>query len=117
MSNITIYHNPHCSKSRQTLSLLNERGINPSVVLYLQTPLSADELGELINKLAISPRELLRTSEKAYQQLGLSNLELSDDQLINAMVIHPKLMERPIVVTATSAKIGRPPENVLSLFE
>lgn len=112
----TIYHNPRCSKSRQTLQLLEEAGIQPEVVLYLEQTPSAAELTEVINKLGISPRQLLRKGEDAYKEHNLSDDSLSDQQLIDAMVSNPKLIERPIVVKGDKAVLGRPPENVQSLL-
>jgi len=112
----TIYHNPRCSKSRQTLQLLQENGIEPEVVLYLETPPSADTLSGLLEKLGIGARALLRTGEDAYKELQLKDSALSDAQLIEAMVQHPKLIQRPIVVKDNRAVLGRPPENVLELL-
>lgn len=113
---ITIYHNPRCSKSRQTLSLLEENGVTPNIVLYLDDTPSADTLAAIIKKLGITPRELLRKKEAAYGELNLKDESLSDDALIEAMVAHPKLIERPIVVKGKKAVLGRPPENALSLI-
>lgn len=115
MSKITIYHNPRCSKSRQTLQLLEDNGVTPEIVLYLDTPPSATELAELLKKLGIGARDLLRKGEDAYKENNLKDESLSDAQLIAAMVKHPKLIERPIVVKGKQAVLGRPPENVLSL--
>ena len=112
----TIYHNPRCSKSRQTLQLLQDNGIEPEVVLYLETPPSSEALVELLQKLGIGARDLLRTGEEAYKELELKNPELSDAQLIDAMVHHPKLIQRPVVVKGDRAVLGRPPENVLELL-
>lgn len=116
MSEFTIYHNPRCSKSRQTLAILEENGIEPSQVLYLENPPTQKELKALIAKLGIEPRELLRKGEDAYRSEGLNDLSLSDAALIKAMVEHPKLIERPIVVKGDKAVLGRPPENVLELI-
>lgn len=113
---VTIYHNPRCSKSRQTLALLEENGVKPEVVLYLETPPNADALRGLLSKLGITARQLLRTGEDAYKENSLSDASLSEDALIQAMVDHPKLIERPIVVKGAKAVIGRPPENVLELI-
>ncbi|GAB3094954.1 arsenate reductase (glutaredoxin) [Aestuariicella hydrocarbonica] len=113
---ITIYHNPRCSKSRQTLALLQEQGIEPEIVLYLDTPPDADTLKSLLSKLGIGARQLLRKGEDAYKENALSNPELSDEQLIEAMTRHPKLIERPIVIKGDKAVLGRPPENVLELI-
>ncbi len=112
---VTIYHNPRCSKSRQTLALLEENNISPDVILYLDTPPSATDLQQLLSKLGISARELLRKGEDAYKDNNLKNPELTEQQLIDAMVAHPKLIERPIVVKGEKAVLGRPPENVLAL--
>lgn len=112
----TIYHNPRCSKSRQTLALLEENGVLPEIVLYLETPADAATLKQLIKKLGISARELLRKGEEEYKTNNLKDPELSDDQLIQAMVKHPKLIERPIVIKGDRAVLGRPPENVLDLL-
>lgn len=116
MSTITILHNPRCSKSRQTLNLLEENGINPDVVKYLDTPPTFDELKAIITKLGISPRNLLRKGEEEYKTLNLKNDSLSDDEVIKTMVSHPKLIERPIVIHGNQAKIGRPPESVLDIL-
>lgn len=112
---ITIFHNPRCSKSRQTLQLLQGQGIEPNVRLYLEDSPSADEIKAILKKLDISPRDLLRKGEDAYKENNLSNKDLSDDDLINAMVEFPKLMERPIVINGDQAKLGRPPEQVLEI--
>ncbi len=111
-----IYHNPRCSKSRQTLELLEENGISPEVVLYLNKPLSAQDIKSLISKLGITPRDLLRKGEAEYKSLGLADKNHSDSALIDAMAAHPKLIERPIVVHKEQAILGRPPENVLKLI-
>ena len=113
---VTIYHNPRCSKSRQTLQLLNDSNINPEVVEYLKTPLNADELTNIINMLGVSVREIIRTSEQDYKDRNLKNPDLSDDELLNAIVEAPKLMQRPIVVNGNKAAIGRPPEDVLGIL-
>lgn len=113
---ITIFHNPRCSKSRQTLALLEEKGIEPDVVRYLETPPDALQLRDLLAKLGLSARELMRTKEDEYRELGLNDPALSEDQLIEAMVAHPKLIERPIVVRGDRAVLGRPPESVLTLL-
>jgi arsenate reductase len=113
---ITIYHNPRCSKSRQTLQLLEERNIGPSVVEYLKTPPSAETLEQLLQMLNLEPRALMRTQEPEYKALGLDDPALSRGQLIAAMVEHPKLIERPIVVAGNRAAIGRPPEKILEII-
>ena len=112
----TIYHNPRCSKSRETLALLEQQGISPEVVLYLQTPPSNDTIKTLLNQLGMaSARELMRTKEDIYKELDLKS-ESNEDALIEAMTANPKLIERPIVIHNDKAKIGRPPESVLELF-
>ena len=113
---VTIYHNPKCSKSRQTLALLVERGIEPRIVEYLKTPPSAKELDAILHKLGLAPRGLMRTNEAAYMQAGLDDPKLNRMQLIDAMVANPSVIERPIVVHADRAAIGRPPENVLAIL-
>ena len=113
---VTIYHNPRCSKSRQTLALLQERGIEPTIIEYLKTPPDAETLRRLLDALGMSPRDLMRRKEKEYKELGLDDPSLSDDDLIQAMIEHPRLIERPIVVTDKGVAIGRPPENVLKVL-
>ena len=113
---VTIYHNPRCSKSRQTLALLEARGIAPEVVTYLETPPDASTLRALLEKLGLGARDLLRKGEEDYAALGLDRPSLDDDALIAAMCQHPRLIERPIVVCGNRAVLGRPPENVLSLL-
>lgn len=115
--NLTIYHNPRCTKSRETLALLQEKGVTPTVVEYLSTPPDAATLDRLLRLLGMEPRELMRRKEAEYAELGLDNPALTRDQLIAAMVAHPRLIERPIVVAGDKAAIGRPPENVLSLLD
>lgn len=117
MTKATIYHNPRCSKSRQTLQLLQERGITPEVVHYLDTPPDRKRLKQLLAQLRMTPRQLLRRSEQAYKDRGLDDPALRDEALIEAMVEEPILIERPIVVMAGRAALGRPPENVLDLLE
>ncbi|MFC5569407.1 arsenate reductase (glutaredoxin) [Lysobacter yangpyeongensis] len=111
-----LYHNPRCSKSRGALELLHERGIEPHVVAYLDTPPTADELRALLRLLGIPARSLLRTGEDEYAALGLADPSLSEDALIAAMASHPRLIERPIFVHNGRAVIGRPPEQVLALL-
>ncbi len=111
-----IYHNPRCSKSRQALALLEEHGVVPEIIRYLETPPTAAELADLLDKLGLQPRDLMRQKEAEYKELGLDNPELSNDALIAAMVAHPKLIERPIVVKGSKAALGRPPESVLTLL-
>jgi len=114
---ITLIHNPRCSKSRQTLQLLKDNGIEPTIIEYLKTPLSAQQLDDILQKLAIEPRELMRKNEAVYKELALADVALSRESLINSMVNHPKLIERPIVLANGKAVIGRPPEAVLALLE
>ncbi|HEY6529614.1 MAG TPA: arsenate reductase (glutaredoxin) [Cellvibrionaceae bacterium] len=112
-----IYHNPRCTKSRQTLALLHDAGITPEILQYLDSPPSSKELSMLISKLGFSSaRQLIRTGEALYKELLLCDPKLSETQLIAAMVEHPKLIERPIVVKDNKAILGRPPENVLNLI-
>lgn len=112
----TIYHNSRCSKSRATLALLNERNSNPEIIEYLRTPPDYKTLEALLNKLGMSPRDLMRRNEAAYKEQGLDNADLTPQQLIQAMVDTPILIERPIVVVGEQARIGRPPENVLDIL-
>ena len=116
MTDLTLYHNPRCSKSRGALELLEARGLTPHVVRYLETPPDAATLASLLAKLGIGARQLLRTGEDEYKQLDLANPALSDEQLVAAMVEHPKLIERPILVAGDKAVIGRPPEKVLEIL-
>jgi arsenate reductase len=116
MTDITIYHNPRCSKSRQTLQLLRDRGIDPIIVEYHKQPLSPAQIKHLLAILAMSPRELLRKKEAEYTALNLANPKLSEGALIKAMAEHPQLMERPIVVAGERAALGRPPEKVLEIL-
>jgi arsenate reductase len=113
---VEIYHNPRCSKSRQALALLEEKGIQPNVVKYLETPPDAATLASLLEMLGMEPRDLMRKGEAEYKELNLQDPGLSREQLIAAMVAHPKLIERPIVVRDGKAALGRPPEQVLELF-
>ncbi|MGF1594538.1 MAG: arsenate reductase (glutaredoxin) [Kiloniellaceae bacterium] len=113
---VTIYHNPRCSKSRETLALLQDRGIEPKVVEYLNDTPDADTLDTLLKQLDLEPRELMRRKEAPYKELGLDDPGLSRQALIAAMVEHPILIERPIVVKGTKAALGRPPEKVLDIL-
>ena len=113
---VTIYHNPRCSKSRQTLSLLRERGVEPEIVEYLTAPPDAGEIKRLLGLLGMAPRNLLRRGEQAYKEAGLDDSSLDDEAVIAAMAAHPILIERPIVVAGERAVLGRPPENVLTLL-
>ncbi|MBS4077024.1 MULTISPECIES: arsenate reductase (glutaredoxin) [Pseudomonas] len=116
MTDLTLYHNPRCSKSRGALELIEARGLTPNVVRYLETPLNAAQIKALLGKLGISARQLLRTGEDEYKMLQLADESLSEAQLIDAIAQHPKLMERPILEVGDKAVIGRPPENVLELL-
>lgn len=116
MTDLTLYHNPRCSKSRGALELLEARGLAPTVVRYLETPPDAATLSALLGKLDIGARQLLRSGEDEYKDLNLADPALSDAQLIDAMVKHPKLIERPILVAGDKAVIGRPPEKVLEIL-
>ncbi|MFC5078413.1 Arsenate reductase [Vibrio thalassae] len=114
---VTIFHNPRCSKSRQTLALLEEKGIQPEVVNYLNTPPTVEKLKEIFGQLELeSVRAMMRTKEDIYKELQLADPALTDEQLFQAMSDHPKLIERPIVVSNGKAKHGRPPEQVLDIL-
>ncbi len=113
---VTIYHNPRCSKSRATLQLIQDQGVTPTVVEYLKTPPNAQELDDILNKLGVEPRDLMRKGESEYQQAGLDNQNLDRGALIQAMVENPKIIERPIVLANEKAAVGRPPENVLTIL-
>lgn len=116
MSQVSIYHNPRCSKSRQTLALLQEQGIEPTVIEYLKDTPSVDELKTLLSKLGfVSARELMRSKEDIFKELELKN-EDDEEKLIASMAAHPKLIERPIVVKGEQARLGRPPEAVLEIL-
>lgn len=113
---VKIYHNPRCTKSRQTLALLEERGMGPQVIEYLQTPPSARELDAILKMLNMEPRDLMRKQEAPYKEQKLDAPDKSRAQLIAAMIAHPILIERPIVLANGKAAIGRPPENVLEIL-
>jgi arsenate reductase len=113
---VTLYHNPRCSKSRQALELLLSRNVAPKVVEYLETPPSVAELERILLLLAMDPRALMRKKESVYKELGLDDKSLDRRSLIQTMVEHPILMERPIAVTSVRAALGRPPENVLDVL-
>jgi arsenate reductase len=115
VAQVTIYHNPKCSKSRETLALLQRRGVAPRVIEYLKTPPSAAELDRILKLLDLEPRALMRRNEAEYRDLGLDNDELTRAQLIKAMVENPRLIERPIVLANGKAVIGRPPTNALKI--
>ncbi len=115
---ISIFHNPKCSKSRETLKLLRDKGIEPEVILYLESPPTQPELADILKKLDMPPKHLMRFKENIAAELGLSfSEERPDAEWIQIMVENPKLIERPIVITPRKAAIGRPPEKVLSLLD
>ncbi len=114
--NVIIYHNPRCGKSRDTLKLLETKGIQPKVIEYLKTPPTATELQDILHKLGMRPRELMRTNEPEYKENSLADQSLNDSELIEAMLRIPKLIERPIVLANGKAAIGRPPEAVLEIL-
>jgi arsenate reductase len=116
MTDLKIYHNPRCSKSRQTLALIEEKGLTPTIIRYLESPPDTAEISDLLMKLGISARALLRQGEQDYKDQNLKNTQLSEAELIDAMATYPKLIERPIVVKNNKAILGRPPENVLDLI-
>ena len=113
---VKIYHNPRCGKSRQTLQLLQEQGIEPEIIEYLKTPPSTEELNDILQKLGMEPRDLMRKKEAEYKANGLDDQTLDRQTLISGMVKHPMLIERPIVLANDKAAIGRPPEAVLSIL-
>ena len=113
---ITIYHNPKCSKSRQTLKLLQEQGINPVTIEYLKNPPTVEKLKEILSLLGVSPRDLMRKKEDEFKELDLANSKLSDEDLIHYMAKNPILIERPIVLANGKAALGRPPEQVLNIL-
>ncbi len=113
---VKIYHNPRCSKSRETLKLLQAQGIEPEIIEYLKTPPGEQELAEILDLLGLEPRDLMRKKEKEYKENGLDDESLTREQLIAAMVKFPRLIERPIVIANGKAAIGRPPENVLAIL-
>jgi len=113
---VTIYHNPRCSKSRQTLEILNAQNVDVEIIEYLKTSPDAKTLKQILSYLNIPARELLRKGESAYKEAGLDDKSLSEDDVIAAMVEHPILIERPVVVNNGKAAIGRPPESVLDIL-
>lgn len=113
---VTIYHNPRCSKSRKTLELLRSKGIEPVIVEYLEDPPTRKKLVEILAMLNLEPRQLMRKNESVYKEKKLDDTSLSREQLVNAMVENPILIERPIVITNGKAVIGRPPENILGII-
>ncbi|WP_026871527.1 arsenate reductase (glutaredoxin) [Inquilinus limosus] len=116
MSAVTIYHNPACGTSRNVLGLIRNAGIEPTVIEYLKTPPSRAELADLIRRMGVPVRAVLREKGTPYHELGLDNPELTDDQLLDAMMAHPILINRPIVVTERGVKLARPSETVLDIL-
>lgn len=114
---VTIWHNPRCSKSRTTLALLRERGLEPSIVEYLKNPPAADEIERALGLLDMAPREFMRRNEAPYRELNLDDESLGERELVEAMVAHPVLIQRPVVIRGNRAAVGRPPENVLALLD
>lgn len=117
MSEVHIYHNPSCSKSRETLALLQEQGVELKVTEYLKDAPGVEEITSILSKLDVGARTLMRKGEEIYKELNLDNPELSEEQLIQAMADHPRLMERPVVVVGNEARIGRPPHTVLEIVK
>ena len=117
MAKLKVWHNPRCRKSRETVALLKERGVELEITLYLETPPDAAELGRVLDLLNLEPRQLMRRKEAPYKELNLAADHHSRDDLIAAMVAHPILIERPVVMNSTRAALGRPPENVLKLLD
>ncbi len=115
-NSIKVYHNPRCSKSRQTMELLSAKGVQPEVIEYLKTPPSKKDLTEILSMLGLQPRQLMRIHEAEYKDNNLADESLSQEQLIEAMIQFPKLIERPIVVCNGKAAIGRPPETILEIL-
>lgn len=113
---VTIYHNPRCTKSRETLALLKERGIEPRIIEYLNAPPSPLELKGILKKLGLKPHDIIRDNEPRYAELGLKDRQVSDDELLALIAANPILLQRPIVVSANKAAIGRPPEQVLKIL-
>ena len=113
---VTIYHNPKCSKSRQTLELLSAKGITPTIIEYIKNPPTVEKLKEILSQLGIAPRDLMRKKEDTYKELDLGISSLSDKDLIDLMVEHPILIERPIVIANGKAVLGRPPEQVFDIL-
>ena len=116
MATVTIFHNPRCSKSRSSLAILNEQGLEPEIRLYLENPPNEAELRSILAKLGIPARDLLRKGELDYKALNLSEPDVSETEIIKAMTEYPKLIERPIVIKEDKAMIGRPPERILELL-
>ena len=117
MKEITIYHNPRCSKSRKTLQLLRDNSIEPNIIEYLKCPLKKREIKNIAGMLGLRPKEFIRKNESDFKDNNLGKFIDNDEKIIEAMVSHPKIIERPIVITDTIAVIGRPPENVLEVLK
>lgn len=117
MSQYQILHNPRCSKSRQTLALLQEKGVELEIIEYLKTPLSAQQIDDICTKLGVGPEQIVRKKEDAFKALSMAQQNLSREQWLEILAQHPKLIERPIVIKGEQACIGRPPENVLELID
>jgi len=113
---VTLYHNPRCSKSRQTLQLLQDRGIEPEIIEYLKEPPTVETLEQILAMLGMEPRELMRKTEKIYLEQHLDNPELEHRELVMAMISNPILIERPIVIHKNKATLGRPPEKILEII-
>ena len=114
---VTLYHNPRCSKSRQTLALLEEKNLTVNIIKYLETPLTLTQLQDLYHQLNVScVRDMMRTKEALYKELLLDGNDVTDEQLFEALAQHPKLLERPVLVANGQARIGRPPESVLEIL-
>ena len=116
MTNLTIFHNPRCSKSRETLEIIENKGISPDIVLYLNNPPDKKTLVSILLKLKIDAFDLLRQGEPEFKELNLSDKSKSEDEILEAMIKFPKLIERPIVISNNKAAIGRPPENIFSVL-
>ena len=116
MNNFTIYHNPRCSKSRQTLELIKDKGIEPEIILYLEKPPSVSVLSKIVDYLEMKRRDIVRKGEEEYKSFNLKDMSLNDSTILKIMSENPKLIERPIVLSGNKAIIGRPPENVLELI-
>ena len=113
---VQILHNPRCSKSRATLQILEQNGVEPEIILYQETPPDAEQLISILKKLGMQPRDLMRKGQSEYKEMGLDNEQLSDSELIAAMIRAPILIERPIVLANEKAAMGRPPESVLEIL-
>ena len=117
MKKITIYHNPRCSKSRQTLQLLRDNSVEPKIIEYLKNPLQKDDLKKISDMLGLRPKEFIRKNESDFNENNYGEIVDDDEKIIEAMAYHPKIIERPIVTAGTIAVIGRPPENVLKVLK